>query len=179
MSKAHGWVKLHRSMRDWEWYKDANTYRLFTHLMITVNWEDKEWQGVTVKRGSIVTSIAHLSEQTGLSLKQVRGSLDKLKRTSDVAVKGTNRYSIVTLCKYETYQSEEKPKGEQKGKPQGKQMATTKEDKEKRTEANDISFSAYGVDLSTISPTTREGKKRTRQQLEHIAKLQSEGITIT
>lgn len=175
MSKAHGWVKLHRSMKDWEWYRDANTYRLFTHLMITVNWEDKEWQGITIKRGSIVTSLAHLAEQTGLSVKQVRGSLDKLKGTSDVAVKATNRYSIVSLCKYDTYQSEETQKGKQKGKPRDKQRATTKEDKEERTEA-DESFFFSGIDIRTINPLTREGKKRTRKQLEQLAKLESQGI---
>lgn len=163
-------------MKDWEWYRDANTYRLFTHLMITVNWEDKEWQGITIKRGSIVTSLAHLSEQTGLTVKQVRGSLNKLKGTSDVAVKTTNRYSIVSLCKYDTYQSEETPKGKQKGKPNGKQRATTKEDKEERTEAE--SFFAFGIDLRTINQLTGEGKKRTLTQLKHIAKLQSEGESI-
>ena len=177
MSKAHGWVKLHRSMKDWEWYRDANTYRLFTHLMITVNWEDKEWQGITIKRGSIVTSIAHLAEQTGLSPKQVRGSLDKLKRTNDVAIKGTNRYSIVSLCKYDTYQSEETQKGKQKGEQQGRQRATTKEDKEERTR-DDADFIFYGIDIRTLNQRTRQGQKRTKEQRIHIAKLQSEGITI-
>ena len=39
------------------------------------------------------------------------------------------------------------------------------------------SFFAFGVDLRTIRPTTLEGKRRTRAQLEQIAKLQSEGDT--
>jgi len=46
------------------------------------------------------------------------------------------------------------------------------------SEDKEISFFAYGVDLRTIRATTLQGQKRTREQLEHIAKLQSEGHTI-
>ena len=29
-----GWIKLHRSTTEWEWYSDHNTTRLFIHLLI-------------------------------------------------------------------------------------------------------------------------------------------------
>ena len=132
-----GWVKFHRGIVDWEWYKDQNTFRLFMHLVITANWEDKKWKGETVQRGSLITSQKHLSDDTGLSVKQVRLSLNKLKGTGEVAVRATSKFSHVTLCNYDTYQSKEVEKGEVKGEQAGTRRALKgqqlKKERKKRT----------------------------------------------
>ena len=177
-----GWIKLDRKITSWGWYKDQSTFRLFVHLLLTANWKPSEYQGHTVGRGEVVVGVNALSAQIGMSVQATRTSLKKLEKTGEINKRSTNRFSIVSICNYDTYQSQEKPINKRATNKQHSSnipATTSKEEKKERTEANDISFSAYGVDLSTISPTTREGKKRTRQQLEHIAKLQSEGITIT
>ena len=48
----NGFVKLHRSLLKWEWYDDLNTFKLFMHLLLTVNYYDSKWHGVMIKRGS-------------------------------------------------------------------------------------------------------------------------------
>ena len=75
-----GWIKLHRSLKDWEWYSDHNTTRLLIHLLISVNYEDKQWKNEIVKAGTMITSWENLSYETGLSLKQVRTAMSKLER---------------------------------------------------------------------------------------------------
>lgn len=50
-----GWIKLHRKITEWEWYSDANTFRVFMHLLLTANYEDKRWRNIDVKRGQIIT----------------------------------------------------------------------------------------------------------------------------
>ena len=56
-----GFVLLHRSILDWEWYSDLHTRVLFLHLLVTANYEDKDWMGITIKRGERVYSRAKLS----------------------------------------------------------------------------------------------------------------------
>lgn len=121
-----GWVKLHRSLKDWEWYDDHNATRLLLHLLVSVNYEDKEWKGQTIKAGSLVTSWEVLANQIGLSVKQVRTAMDKLERSKEVARYTTNKWQAVTLIKWEKLQGCDNDKGKQ----MGTQRATTKEDKE-------------------------------------------------
>jgi len=99
-----GWIKLHRKILDWEWYDDPNTFRLFLHLLLIANHEDKKYRGVLVKRGSVVTGRIKLAEELGLSEREVRTALTKLKSTSEVTSKSTNKFTIVSIINYDKYQ---------------------------------------------------------------------------
>lgn len=92
-----GYVAVPRGLTSWEWYDDPNTCRLYIHLLLTVNWEPKEWRGITVEAGSRVASISILSKETGLSIQQARTCLDRLKSTGYVTSKNTNKYSVFTV----------------------------------------------------------------------------------
>jgi len=79
----HGWIKLHRSLLDWEWYDDVNVTRLFLHCLFKANHKDKKYRGSVVKRGTFLTGRDLLAVETGLSVRQVRTSLSKLKSTNE------------------------------------------------------------------------------------------------
>ena len=100
-----GHIKLDRKILEWEWYQNHNVFRLFIHLLLTANHKDGKWQGIVVKRGQVITGLDKLSEFTGLSTMQIRTCFDKLKLTGEITVKVTNKYRIVTICKYDSYQS--------------------------------------------------------------------------
>jgi hypothetical protein len=120
-----------------------------------------------------------LSSQIGLSVQATRTSLKKLEKGGEINKRSTNKFSIVSICKYDTYQCRESPSNTPTTNEQqtnNKRATTSKEDKKERTEAE--SFFVSGIDIRTINQLTKEGKKRTREQLEHVAKLQAEGITI-
>lgn len=126
------WIKLYRKFIDWEWYQDGPASRVFLHLLLTANIEDKNWRGITIKRGQTATGRKALAKALKLSEKQIRTALDKLKRTNEVAIKTANRYSIITICKFDDYQEVLIEEGQQKGQEQGQQRATTKEKKEEK-----------------------------------------------
>jgi len=62
-----GWIKLHKTLKDWEWYDDHNATRLLVHLLVSVNYKDKEWKGQTIKAGTYVTSWENLAKEIGLT----------------------------------------------------------------------------------------------------------------
>lgn len=76
-----GWICLFKKIINWEWYQDSNTFKLFIHLLLLANYEDKYWKGVLIKRGQLVTSREHLATGAGLSEQNVRTSLKKLQQT--------------------------------------------------------------------------------------------------
>ena len=61
------YIKVSRSMLDWEWYSDINTSRLFIHMLLKANWKDGNFKGTTVPRGSFVSSIRKLADETSLT----------------------------------------------------------------------------------------------------------------
>ena len=87
----NGWIKIHRQIIDWEWYSDIPTCRLFLHLLLIANHAPKKWQGQTIDKGELITSIGSLSEQTGLTIKQVRTALDKLESTGEIEKKRASK----------------------------------------------------------------------------------------
>ena len=132
-----GYIKLFRSMTDWEWYKDSNTKAVFLHLLLNANWEDSRYRGYEVPRGSVVTGLHSLSESLGISIKSVRTALKHLKATGEVAIKTTNRFSIVSIANWEKFQGYIEEGASQmagqvalKGQASGTQRATYKEYKE-------------------------------------------------
>ena len=122
---CNGWIKLHRKIVDWEWFTSPSTLQLFIYLLLRANKEDKKWRGILIKRGQLVTSVATISEETKLSTQQVRTSLNRLKSTNEITSKTTNRFTLVTVCKYESYQLYEEV--EQQTKQQALQQTNNKQ----------------------------------------------------
>lgn len=122
---CNGWIKLHRKILDWEWFTSPSTLQLFIYLLLRANKEDKKWRGILIKRGQLVTSVATISEETKLSTQQVRTSLNRLKSTNEITSKTTNRFTLVTVCKYESYQLYEET--EQQAKQQALQQTNNKQ----------------------------------------------------
>ena len=100
-----GWIKIFRLFLEWEWYGDTNMVRLFLHLLLKANYEDKRWQGIVIKRGQLVTSSLTLAAETHLSRQRVRTCLSRLEHTGEISIKTTNKFSIITICKYGNYQA--------------------------------------------------------------------------
>lgn len=100
-----GHVKVHRSIVNWEWYDDLITYKVFTHLIFTVNWKDDKWRGIPVKRGQRIGSYAKLAAETKLSIQNIRTAIKHLKSTGEVTYLSTAEYSLFTVNNYDQYQT--------------------------------------------------------------------------
>lgn len=141
-----GWIKIHRKLIDWEWYKDVNTFKLFMHLLLKANIETKKWQGLTINRGQLITSLKNLSHETGLTEKEVRTALSKLEKTKEVGKQSSSVNTTLTMLNYDLYQSMGKPtdkQGANKGQGKGKQGATTKEGEEDKEEKEDNIYTSF------------------------------------
>lgn len=102
-----GYIKLHRTILDWEWYKDTNTKILFIHLLLNACFDRCKFMGIYMKRGQYITSLSRLSNSLGLTSRQLRTSITKLKNTKEIDVKTTNKFTLFTILNYENYQFEE------------------------------------------------------------------------
>lgn len=146
---------------DWRWFDDPIMLSFWLHILLMANWKDKEWHNKTVKRGSFITTVANLSTQLNLSVKQVRTCLDRLRAGGEVTTDTSNNHTVITICKYDDYQSPTANEGQMSGNPEDKcrdnERATTKEYKEYNT--SDTNVSSY-----SIPKERREEKKKEKEE---------------
>lgn len=100
----NGFVKLDRKMTDWEWYRDVPTKVLFIHCIFRANWRTLQSKGTKIKRGQFVTSLAKLSEETGLTIRQTRTALEHLEMTGELTNETSAKGRIITVNNYSLYQ---------------------------------------------------------------------------
>ena len=101
-----GYIKLHRKLLGWEWYADLPTRVLFLHMLIKANWKDARFKGKEIKRGSFVSSIRKLAEETCLSVQEVRTALEHLKSTHEVTQSSNSKFTVFTVVSYDLYQAD-------------------------------------------------------------------------
>lgn len=121
-----GYVKFWRSFIDWEWFTEVNTCHLFQYCILRANRSDTEWRGIKIKKGSFITSRAHLATATGLTERQVRTALKNLKLTNEIDIQTTNQNSIITVNNYNLYQDNDQQNNQvtTKQRPSSDQAAT-------------------------------------------------------
>jgi len=136
-----GWIKLHRQFKDWEWYNKSEMVHLFIHCLIKANFKDAHFQGMECKKGSFITSLKHLSDETNISIQTIRTCLKKLRLTNEIEVKSTSKLTMITICKYDSYQYESDDANKQLTNNQqttNKQLTTIEEEKERKEEKENI-----------------------------------------
>lgn len=103
MSQSETYVKLFRKITEWEWYKDANTARVFIHLLLKASWSGGRYKGHPVEIGQAISGYKATAEALGITERAVRTAFEHLKTTGEVTVKVTSKFSIVTICNYSKY----------------------------------------------------------------------------
>ena len=136
-----GFLKIDRSILDWRWYSDTNTFRVFMHLMLKANYTDTQYKTHTIKRGQCITGRKKLSEELKLSEQQIRTALVHLKSTNDITIETHSKHSIITINNYEDYQkSTNKLTSNQ---PASNQQATSNQPHNKNNKKNKNSRNNY------------------------------------
>ena len=113
-----GYIKLPRSIDEWEYRKDIKTFSVWLRLLTMANYTPKPWNGIIIERGQCVTSYESLAINCGITMQNIRTTLTKLERRGYITRKSTNRYTVITICNYDTYQ------GARESEQQGEQQTT-------------------------------------------------------
>lgn len=106
---------------DWEWFADAETLQLFLYLLLTANYEEKKWKDITIRRGQLVASLSGLASSLNMSVKKIRVRLNRLADSGTIITEWTNKYSVITICNYDSYQDGDDTEGQAKGQAKGRQ----------------------------------------------------------
>jgi len=99
------YIKIDRKILEWEWYRNEHTKNVFFHCLLKANWKDGRFEGKVVPRGSFVTSVKKLAIELNLTDDEVRTALKHLYKTGELTKQITNKYTVITVSNYDTYQN--------------------------------------------------------------------------
>jgi hypothetical protein len=125
-----GWVKLHRGIFDHWIASDPDYFCVWLRMLTDANFEDKKhlFNGslIEIKRGQIIFGLEAWSAKTGVSISKLRRLLDMLEKDKMISRQKTNKYSLISITNYATYQDDDRQTA---SKPQAddKQTAIPKE----------------------------------------------------
>ena len=106
---ADGWVKLWRKSIDSGIIKNHKVWIFWTYCLMKANHEKNYkcivgFQEVPLMPGQFVFGLKVASEETGLSIQNIRTCLVFLKKYQNLTIKPTNKFSVITIINWETYQ---------------------------------------------------------------------------
>ena len=103
-----GYVKLWRKALYEGWLQNHNVWVLWcyfllkaTHKPITITVGN---QRVVLAPGQLIFGRRIAAEETGLTEREIRTSLELLRRWQNVTIKTTNKFSIITIVNWHSYQ---------------------------------------------------------------------------
>lgn len=163
-----GYIKLYRSLLNWEWYDDINTKTVFLHLLLTVNIAKRQWHGITVPCGSRVSSYAVLAKETRLTERQVRTAISHLETTGELTRYKHPNFTVFAINNYDKYQLlTDETTGQRQGNDK---VATGQRQQNKKIEEDkeDIYLSILDAESQNFPPTLEEIRLFAEQEEIHI-----------
>lgn len=99
-----GWIKVHRSKLNWEWFSDYKTAHLFEYLLLKASYNEYKFRGVKLKSGQLPFGYNKASIETGLSVQMIRTSLRNLESTNEITKKSSRQGTIITIVNWKKWQ---------------------------------------------------------------------------
>lgn len=103
-------IKLDRGIQGWRWYTNANTFRVFLHILMNANIAPCGFEGITINRGEMATSYDKIANTLKLTKNQIRTAIDHLKSTGEITLKKYSKFQVITVVNYNQYQAVPHPK---------------------------------------------------------------------
>ena len=112
-----GWIKLWRKSNDKGWIKNHKLWALWSWALLKASHKEK-WvmvgnQEIKLYPGQFIFGRRAAAKETGLSEQEIRSRLDFLRDAQNLTIKSTNKFSIITIINWDTYQSDERQNNHQ------------------------------------------------------------------
>lgn len=113
----YGWIQLHRKLLANPIFDNAELLRLFIYCLLKANHKENEiiWNGelTKIKKGEFVTGRKVIAKDLKQKETTIYKRLKNLEKLGYINIRSNNKFSLLQIVKYSTYQSQELPKGQQ------------------------------------------------------------------
>lgn len=130
-----GYIKLYRSMLTNPIFKNSKILHIWIYFLLKANHQNNTIifnnQEIIIERGSFLTGLHSIARDTGLSIQNARSALtalSKMKMIEKSTSKSTNKFTYLTICNYNIFQTSENQHNKETNKQlTSKQQANNKQ----------------------------------------------------
>ncbi|MCX5827677.1 MAG: hypothetical protein NTV58_06715 [Deltaproteobacteria bacterium] len=116
-----GYVKLWRKSLDAGWIRNHKLWAFWTWCLMKASYRDfgavVGLQIVRLTPGQFIFGLKKASMETGLTIREIRTILYTLSKAGNLTIKTTNKYSVISIINWPTYQGDETENDTQNDKP--------------------------------------------------------------
>ncbi len=106
-----GYVRLWRKSLDAGWIKNHKLWAFWTWCLLKASHKEFDaivgLQKVNLFPGQFVFGLKKAAEETGLTIREIRTIVDFLKKSGNLTIKTTNKFSVITIVNWHIYQDDE------------------------------------------------------------------------
>jgi len=162
-----GYVNLYRKLLADGWLKDHKTMILLLYCLMRASHKPRKTiigtEQVELEAGQLVTGRDQVLHYTGLSEQNYRTCLKRLKSRGTITTKATNRYTIITVVNWSTYQNNPDNANEQNNEQTNEQLTSSQ-----RT----------GNEQVTTNKNYKNYKNRKKKETDHVVFILPEWVPI-
>ena len=126
MREPTTYIKLDRNIMSWRWFKDPTTLAVWIWLLISASIDTQEYRDLKIERGQVCATYSKISQDMGLSIKQVRTAIQHLTKTGEIEKIGqTQNYPIFNIVGFSRYQDKPADQRQTSGRPGADQRQTS------------------------------------------------------
>ncbi len=105
------WIKLHRKMLDHRIMQEPSLLQLWVWLLLRANFTPGTFRGVPIGVGQMAVGSRSGADEIGTSKSNFHRGLQKLASEPYclISLKSERTFTVVTICNWKTYQSNDKP----------------------------------------------------------------------
>jgi len=128
-----GWLTIDRALMSHWCSSDPNFLAVWIWLLSEANWKDKKAlinsRVIEMKRGQLIYGREAFSRKCGVSISKLRKIINVLQKEGMIDQQKTNKYTIITITKYEEYQGVDQ-QNTNRTPTEHQQTTTPKQDKQ-------------------------------------------------
>lgn len=168
MNDIEGWIRLHRKLLEDEVFQQEKLLKVFVWCLLKASHkEHKQLVGlvqVPLKKGQFVTGRIKAATELDMPESTAWRLMKLLEKLKIISIKSNNKFSVVTLEKYEVYQSEDK-KVNNKRTANEQQMDTNKNGKNEKNKT----YGQMEEHLWNLYPN-KKGKDKAMKSIQNLIK---------
>jgi hypothetical protein len=102
-----GFVKIYRDAMSHEVFEDPWLWKLFTWCILKANFKPGRFRGEIIPRGAFAAGRSRASAELHVHPSRFYRGLERLRKLGCIELKSNRDWTLVTVCNYTSYQSED------------------------------------------------------------------------
>lgn len=159
--ESGGWIRLHRKLIESQVFTDAGVLKVWIWCLFRANWKPAYWRDEHLQPGDFVCGTHAAAEELQTTAAKFRLAMKKLQDWGLITRKTTNKYTVVSVINWRTYQHDARPEQQ----TNDKQTTNKQQTNDKQTTTVEEGNNTKKVNTHSLLNTSKEVKEEKEEEV--------------